>query len=119
MIPKSGNRLSEEIMVSSENEEVRPSTRAVAGTRWPTCQRNVAFMGEHLLQIGDIGGGLIGRQIGARDVLGLRETALQADDECQILPHPWIHRLMVRGAPQCRLGLFKVLRQRVGQSEIG
>ena len=53
-------------------------------------------MREHLLQIGGIGGRLVGRQIGARDALGLGEAALQADHKREVLPHPRIDRMLRR-----------------------
>ncbi len=40
-----------------------------------------ALARQHLPQIGDIGGGLIGRQVGARDLFGLGKAALQADHQ--------------------------------------
>ena len=78
-----------------------------------------AFARQHVAQISDIGRGLVGRQIGLRDGLGLGEAALQADDQREVLPHARIDRLMRRGAAQCRLGICEILRQRVGQAEIG
>ncbi len=63
---------------------------------------------EHLPQIGDIGGGLVGRQVGAGDGLGLRETALQSDDEREVLPHAGVNRRMCRRAAQGGLGVAQV-----------
>ena len=53
-------------------------------------------MREHLPEIGDVGGGLVGRQIGARNGFGLGETALQPDHEREVLPHA---RIDSAGAP--------------------
>ena len=65
---------------------------------------------QHLPQIGDIGGGFVRRQIGARDGLGLGEAALQADHEREVLPHPRIDRRMRRRAAQRGLGFAQILR---------
>ena len=45
------------------------------------------LLGQHLLEIGDIGRRLVGRQVGAGDLLGLVEAALQADDQREVLAH--------------------------------
>ena len=48
------------------------------------------LVGEHLAQVGDVGGGLGRGQVGARNGLGLREPALQPDDQGEVLPHAGI-----------------------------
>src|SRR3984893_8025869 len=41
---------------------------------------------QHLTQIGNIGCRLVGRQVSLRDAFSFGESALQADDQGQILP---------------------------------
>ena len=67
-------------------------------------------MREHLPEIGDVGGGLVGRQIGARNGFGLGETALQPDHEREVLPHA---RIDWRARPCAAQGR---LRLRAGSS---
>ena len=43
-------------------------------------------MRQHLLKISDIGGGLLGGQTGASDLLGFGEPALKADDQGEVIP---------------------------------
>ena len=45
-------------------------------------------MGEHLLQISGVGGGLVRGQVGAGDAFSFGEAALQADDKREVLPYP-------------------------------
>ena len=78
----------------------------------------VVAVREHLPQISDVGGGLVRRQIGAGDCLGFRETALQADHEREVLPHPRIDRWLRRRAAQSRLGFAQILGQRIREPKI-
>ena len=44
-----------------------------------------ALLRQHPLEIGDVGGGLLGRQVGAGEVLGFLVAALQSDHQRQVL----------------------------------
>ena len=75
--------------------------------------------GQHLLQIGDIGGRFLGRQIGLHDAFRLAKAALQTDHEAQILPHPRIGARAGKGTAKGLFGFRQILGQHVGQAEIG
>ncbi len=107
--------------IAVEISSVGPSARAGVGVGGVARLAQVFAVRQHLPQIGDIGGGFVGRQIGAGDVLGLGEAALQADHKREVLPHPRIDRRMRRGAAQRGLGLAadsSTARKRVRDSTI-
>ena len=73
---------------------------------------------EHLPQIGGIGGGLVGWQVGTGDALSFGEATLQSHHEREVLPHSLIDRRMCRCTAQGGFGLRQVPRQSVGKPEV-
>src|SRR5262245_37224683 len=64
---------------------------------------------DHFTKISDVGGGLIGRQIGACDRLGFRKAPLQADHQREVAAHTCIGAASGGGALERRLGLGQIL----------
>ena len=85
----------------------------------PRPARSLFLPRQQPLQLRDIGGRLLGRQVGLRDLFGLGDAALQANHQRQIGPHARIGRRTAVGAAQRLLGLGQIFRKHVGQSEIG
>ena len=86
---------------------------------WPALALlEVFLLRQHLPQIGDIGGRLLGRQIGARDLLGLRKRPCRPTTSAR-----FCRTVGSAGCGAARrsvvFGLRQILRQRVGQAEIG
>src|SRR5262245_16926195 len=75
---------------------------------------------QHLLEIGLVGLDLVGREVAAGDVLGLVETALEADDQREILPELGVVGVvgLRKRAAQMGLGGLEVTRKDVGHCEI-
>ena len=75
-----------------------PSARAdlmpgiIAGWRGCSWLLQAVLLRHHLLEICDIDGRLVRRQMSPRDSFRFREPSLQADHQRQILTHPWIRR---------------------------
>ena len=73
---------------------------------------------EHLPQIGGIGGGLVGWQVGTGEALSFGEATLQSHHEREVLPHSLIDRRMRRCTAQGGFGLRQVPRQGVGKPQV-
>ncbi len=103
----------------TERARLRNYSPPAAARAAPACPSCALLVGEHLPQIIEIGLRLLGREVGARDFLGFLEAALQADHQREILSHARLAAVEGAGAAQGLLGFLQILRQRVGQSEIG
>ena len=68
------------------------SVRRRRSAVFPTSAARILLARQQLLQLRDVGRGLLGRQVGLHDVFGLGDTALQAHHQRQIGAHARIGR---------------------------